>query len=91
MALPANPTALAQQARRAYVEGLLTGLSKFMDGHGFKTVQDMVGKSLPYFTTHADLVERQRKAKREKAGEANRDAVMWAGNIAKETEKLAGD
>ena len=26
MPTPANPTALAQQARRAYVEGLLSGL-----------------------------------------------------------------
>lgn len=73
------------------IEGLLDGLSKFMDGHNFKKLDDMIGKSLPYFTTHADLVERQRKAKREKAGEANRDAVQWRGDIAKETATLAGD
>lgn len=72
------------------IEGLCEGLSKFMDDRGFKKVEDLVGKSLPYFTTHADLVERQLAAKRERAGEANRDE-MWQGNIASETDSLTAE
>ena len=33
-----------------------------------RTSRDFVGKSLPYFTTHADLVARQKAAKAERAG-----------------------
>lgn len=72
------------------IEGLCEGLSKYMDEEGFDSVQDMVGMALPYFSTHADLVDRQREAKREKAGQAGRDE-MWKGDIAKETAELAAD
>ncbi len=72
------------------IEGLCQGLSKWMDRKGFKSVSDIVGLSLPYFTTHADLVERQRRAKREKAGQSNRDN-MWKGDISKETDTLVSD
>src|ERR1700744_5329295 len=34
-------------------------LLAFMGKHGFETLADFKGKSLDYFTTHADLVERQ--------------------------------
>lgn len=63
-------------------------LSEFMGKHGFKTVEEFVGKSLDAFTTHADLVERQRAAKAGNAGETNRDASTWQGDIAKETDAL---
>jgi len=66
------------------------GLAAFMEKKGFSSVSEIVGQSLPYFTTHADLVERQRAAKRAKAGEANRDG-MWKGDIAKETDSLVTD
>ncbi|MFT5081889.1 MAG: dihydroorotate dehydrogenase subfamily 1 [Planctomycetota bacterium] len=69
------------------INELCDGLTAFMDKHGFKSVDEIVGKSLDYFTTHADLVERQLAAKREKAGQANRDS-MWQGDIAKETDSL---
>lgn len=35
----------------------------FMEKHGFQALADFKGLSLPYFTTHADLVERQRARK----------------------------
>jgi dihydropyrimidine dehydrogenase (NADP+)/dihydropyrimidine dehydrogenase (NAD+) subunit PreA len=38
-------------------------LLAFMEGHGFETLGDFKGASLPYFTTHADLVRRQRERK----------------------------
>ena len=72
------------------IEELCEGLSAFLDRHGLATVEELVGKSLPYFTTHADLVERQRVARREKAGQANRDG-MWQGDIARETDTLASN
>ncbi len=72
------------------IQPLCEGLEAFMDRHGFATVEEFVGKSLPYFTTHADLVERQRAAKREKAGQSNRDG-MWRGDISAETDSLAAN
>ena len=72
------------------ISDLCTGLEAFMERHGFETVAELVGKSLPCFTTHADLVERQRAARREKAGTSNRDG-MWKGDIAAETDSLVTD
>src|ERR1039457_5682397 len=34
-------------------------LLAFMEKHKFQTLADFKGRSLPYFTTHADLVQRQ--------------------------------
>ncbi len=72
------------------IKGLCDDLSAFMDSNEIASVSEIVGKSLPYFTTHADLVERQLTAKREKAGQAGRDN-MWQGDIAKETDSLVTD
>jgi dihydropyrimidine dehydrogenase (NADP+) len=69
------------------IEHLCQGLSDFMDEHGFKSIDEFRGHSLQYFSTHADLVSRQRAAKIAKAGTNNRDG-MWKGDIAKETENL---
>jgi hypothetical protein len=63
-------------------------LERFMAAHGFETVQEFVGKSLEFFSTHANLVERQREAKVARARQHSRDNE-WKENIAKETESLA--
>lgn len=63
-------------------------LLKVMTDHKLETVKDLVGKSLPYFSTHADLVERQRAAKAAKVGRGL-DAETWKGEIKKETESLS--
>ncbi len=65
-------------------------LQGFMSEHGFEHLTDFIGKSLPYFSTHADLVERQRAAKIERAGRNSRDNE-WKGEIAKETDQLTSD
>ena len=70
------------------IDELKKDLTKFMVDHEFATLRDFIGKSLPYFTTHADLVARQKAAKIERAGASNRDAETWKGAIAKETESL---
>ena len=72
------------------IEHLLRDLAAFMEARDIAHVADLVGLSLPYFTTHADLVERQRAARREKAGQSNRDG-MWKGDIAAETDTLVTD
>jgi dihydroorotate dehydrogenase subfamily 1 len=38
-------------------------LSAFMDRHHFRTLADFKGHSLPYFTTHYDLIRRQAEAR----------------------------
>jgi len=69
-------------------------LSKFMTDHKFANLRDFIGKSLPYFTTHHDLVDRQKaardaKAAQRAAGKAQaKDVETWKGDIAKETSAL---
>jgi len=49
-----------------------------MDKHHFETLADFKGKSLPYFTTHADLVKRQ--AARKAATKAVKADGEWRGD-----------
>ena len=72
------------------IERLCADLDAFLEARGMSSPAELGGRSLPYFTTHADLVARQREARREKAGQAERDA-MWRGDIAKETDTLASN
>ena len=79
------------------VKTLCQQLLEFMEKHGFETIDDFKGKSLPYFTTHADLVERQAKAKAEKeAAKAMRNAGItsdekWDGDdFVKQSDDLVG-
>jgi len=54
------------------VTGYKEELLAFMEKHQFETLADFKGKSLPYFTTHADLVAKQhaRKAEQRAAADA---------------------
>ena len=45
------------------IQTMCDQLSAFMDKHGFETIEDFRGKSLQYFTTHAELVRRQAEVK----------------------------
>src|SRR5271154_4954058 len=45
------------------VKPMCDELLKFMEKHKFETLSDFKGKSLDYFTTHADLVRRQSERK----------------------------
>src|ERR1043166_6769637 len=45
------------------VKPMCDELLAFMEKHGFETIDDFRGKSLDYFTTHADLVRRQEERK----------------------------
>jgi hypothetical protein len=50
-----------------------------------------VGKSLPYFSTHMDLVKKMKEAKRHKAGEAARDNEWAQKDITEKTAELTSD
>ena len=65
-------------------------LLEVMREHGFETLDEMRGLAVEHFSTHADLVERQRQAKAAKVGNAM-DNETWKGEIAKETDSLTAD
>ncbi len=74
---------------------LCEGLSAFMDAHRFKSIDEFRGRSLQYFTTHADLVARQAQAKAME--EAARNGVVtkdtqWSGEkFVEQSEKLVAN
>lgn len=70
---------------------LCEGLEKWMESKSFTSLNDFVGASLPYFTTHADLVERQRLAKRSRAGQRSRDDEWSGEKIREQTAALMTD
>lgn len=71
------------------VKELVSGLGAFMQKHGFSKVADFVGKSLPYFTTHAHLVELRHAAQESKAKATSRDTEWNGDKIAEQTKGLA--
>lgn len=70
-------------------------LLAFMEKHKFETLADFKGKSLDYFTTHAELVrmQKERKAKQAAAEEAKkmiRADGEWSGDdFVRQSEALA--
>lgn len=71
-------------------------LLAFMGKHGFETLADFKGKSLDYFTTHAELVERQaaRKAAQKAAAAPAKKMIAadgeWTGDdFVKQSDALA--
>ncbi|MEP2775566.1 MAG: NAD-dependent dihydropyrimidine dehydrogenase subunit PreA [Luteolibacter sp.] len=76
------------------VQGLCDELLEFMEGKGFDTIADFKGASLPYFTTHADLVHKQaeRKAKQQAEKEAStvKTDAEWDGDdFVKQSDSLS--
>jgi dihydropyrimidine dehydrogenase (NADP+) len=67
------------------VKDLISGLEKFMEEKDFDTVRDMVGVSLPYFTTHHDLADRQAAAKKSAAKSSD---LQWGEDLTKTTADL---
>jgi dihydroorotate dehydrogenase subfamily 1 len=69
-------------------------LLAFMEKHGFETVSDFKGKSLDYFTSHADLVRRQteRKAAQKAAAvkSVRSDAEWSADSFVQQSNSLSG-
>lgn len=66
------------------VQPMKEELLAFMEKHNFETLDDFRGHSLPYFTTHADLVKRQAEARAAKKAEAQKKMIKgdeeWSGD-----------
>lgn len=64
-----------------HVKTMCDQLEAFMDKHGFETIEAFRGHALQYFSSHADLVERQRQAREQKkqAREIGKD-TQWEGD-----------
>jgi dihydropyrimidine dehydrogenase (NADP+) len=74
------------------VKELQEGVEAFMDSHGFESLSEVVGKSLPYFTTHHHLVEMQQEKRRRKEAEKRfRDSQWGEGDFTRETAKLVSN
>lgn len=80
------------------IRPMLDELAAFMDKHGFATPADFKGRSLPYFTTHFDLVHRQSEARKAAkaavAAKADGKPIKadheWSGDeFVKQTDALA--
>jgi dihydropyrimidine dehydrogenase (NADP+)/dihydropyrimidine dehydrogenase (NAD+) subunit PreA len=77
------------------VKEMAESLLAFMEKHNFETIDDFRGASLPYFSTHADLVKRQTKAKAEakarREGMVQKDA-QWSGDdFVEQSDKLVSN
>ncbi len=73
------------------IDELKAGLEKFLVDKEFSNVQEIVGKSLPYFSTHMELVRKMKEAKRHKAGEASRDNEWAQKDITEKTTELTSN
>lgn len=67
---------------------------EFMTQHDFKNIEEFRGASLPYFTTHTEMVRMQREAiaakKAAKTGLAKDDE--WEGDtFVKQTESMVAN
>lgn len=65
------------------VRELERGLRAFMDRHGFRTIEDFRGRSLKYFTSHAELVARKQ------GGKSGQDAAWSAERLVEQVEDEA--
>lgn len=69
-------------------------LLAFMEKHKFETIDDFKGHSVQFFTTHADLVERQAAARAAKKAERDKKMIQaddqWTGDdFVKQSDALA--
>jgi dihydroorotate dehydrogenase subfamily 1 len=76
------------------VQPMCDQLLAFMAKHKFETLEDFKGKSLPYFTTHADLVKRQTERKAAQKAAAATKVVKsdgeWSGDeFVKQSDALS--
>src|SRR5204862_6729847 len=73
------------------IDELRDGLAKSMTDKRFNSLQEVIGQSLQYFSTHMDLVQKMKVAKRVKAGEASRDNEWAQKDITEKTAELTSN
>lgn len=61
-----------------------------MTEHDFKSIEEFRGASLPYFTTHRELVRMQKEGKAKRRG-LNNDAEWSGDGFVKETESMVAN
>ncbi|MDO8540440.1 MAG: NAD-dependent dihydropyrimidine dehydrogenase subunit PreA [Opitutaceae bacterium] len=66
-------------------------LLAFMAKHKFETIDDFKGRTLPYFTTHGDLVRRQMERKAGQKLAATAAAATAAAKVVKSDGEWSGD
>lgn len=71
------------------VKPMCEQLLAFMEKHKFERLEDFRGISLDYFTTHADLVERQRQ--RKAAEKAQKEAAQKASTMVANDGEWTGE
>jgi len=71
------------------VKKMCEELLAFMEKHKFETLADFKGKSLDYFTTHAELVRMQKE--RKEKDKAAADAAAAAKKIVRADDQWSGD
>jgi dihydroorotate dehydrogenase subfamily 1 len=76
------------------VQPMCEELLAFMEKHKFETLADFKGYSLPFFTTHADLVRRQAEARAAKKAESKKKMItadaQWDGeDFVQQSDALA--
>jgi hypothetical protein len=63
-----------------------------MDKHGFNSVEEFIGHSLQYITTHHHLVELQTARKAKKAADlSNKDTSWGKGSVQDQTASLTSN
>ncbi len=72
-----------------HVKPMCEQLLAFMAKHKFETLQDFKGRTLPYFTTHADLVRRQ--TERKAAQKIAATVAAAAAKVVKSDAEWTGD
>lgn len=77
------------------IHELNAGLEAFMEKHNFSSIEDFRGKSLEYFTTHAELVRLQADAKAAakaaRAGMVTKDEGWEGEKFVEQTDKLVAN
>lgn len=76
------------------VKKLCGELTDFMKMHNFSSIEDFRGATLPYFTTHTDLVRRQKEAieQRKAIKRGLQSDKDWTGDgFVKETESMVSN
>ena len=73
------------------IDELVQDLEAWMTEKNFERIEDFLGHSLQFFTTHKDLADRQREAKRARAGQTSRDDDWSGDDIQRQTRELMTD
>ena len=70
------------------ISELCEDMTKYLEEMGFNSLDDVRGKALEYFSTHADLFNRQVEAKKARMGAVKRDDDWTEDKFVEQTNQL---